>query len=699
MKVKNYSDSSLVKKMKKELYQYKYTRLIYKLLIETYKYGVKNTKNKILDKIEQDRNRKREEKNFYLEKKKKIRNEQLMISIILVNNVDLKLQLEYIYCQRYNNFEVIIVCPSLDYDTSALLQEYKKKYCAIIKIINTSPNKTYSYYISLGIKSAIGDLCWIVEKNSFVDKNFIKHMIEFFIEDSITLVYTKLKLKTKWWRVNQVLSKLVGKNYRFSVYNIVRKKLCIKNTIAISTSCIFKRANVLQILDSKEFLELDSYTMWYLYLQTMLGGKAIYSTKINTFFYNNNFNIAEEDFQEKRKIDSLLEKYYSSCLSKKVEYQHMYDKKVKEKRNKKYISILISIYGFSLGGGEIFPIRLANELKYKGYPVTLHCFTCSQRDERVVELLDSSIPIIYASTKKEMIKLLQGFNFDVINTHHQSNQHLISEIVKDNSDILKNSKHIATMHGMYEALPVEYLVNYLETINKSVYHWTYVAKKNLIPFKDLNLFDPNRFTLIPNGINIPKKFIVTREILNISKEAFVLCLASRAIPEKGWLEAIQIIEKARALCNREIHLLLLGVGPIYEQLQKSNLPAYIHLMGYVNDSCQYYHISDMGILPSYFPGESMPLTIIESFCSGKPVITSVIGETPWLLRDEETGELAGDLFILEDGKVPIDNVAKQVVEFILNKEKYQNAVEISKKKSSIFNIQNISESYLKIYTK
>jgi hypothetical protein len=56
-------------------------------------------------------------------------------------------------------------------------------------------------------------------------------------------------------------------------------------------------------------------------------------------------------------------------------FDQLFDaKKIAHSKAHRRPTIMISVFSFVTGGGEIIPIRLANELKRRGCPVVVHCF-------------------------------------------------------------------------------------------------------------------------------------------------------------------------------------------------------------------------------------------------------------------------------------------------------------------------------------
>ncbi|MGA1297005.1 MAG: glycosyltransferase, partial [Burkholderiaceae bacterium] len=56
----------------------------------------------------------------------------------------------------------------------------------------------------------------------------------------------------------------------------------------------------------------------------------------------------------------------------------------------------------------------------------------------------------------------------------------------------------------------------------------------------------------------------------------------------------------------------------------------------------YFELADIGLLPSYFVGEAMPLVLLEMMAKSLPLVASNIGEIPCILG---TGEDAAGLIV------------------------------------------------------
>ena len=359
--------------------------------------------------------------------------------------------------------------------------------------------------------------------------------------------------------------------------------------------------------------------------------------------------------------------------------------------------IVISLIAFTHGGGEIMPIRLANQLYEMGYPVIVHNYHHDNDEIKVRKMLNPNITVVETNREDELFQALKLHKMDVISTHHQGLQSFVTRVLRKDEELKKHINHVGTSHGMYENFDEDVLTHIFKQLEGGVDYWTYVADKNLVPFKAHNVYDESRFIKIPNGMKVPEIHPIKRSEMGISEDAFVVCTVSRALKQKGWLETIESVKLARKLVDKDIQLILIGDGPLYEELSQTELDEFVHLLGFRDNPCDYYAISDLAMLTSYYKSESAPLTIIEALFSGIPVIASNIGDIKQMLSIGEN--LAGDIFDLQEGTVPIEIVAEKLVNLIKDKEVYKQKVELAKAKSKTFEIHNVADRYIDVYTK
>lgn len=356
-------------------------------------------------------------------------------------------------------------------------------------------------------------------------------------------------------------------------------------------------------------------------------------------------------------------------------------------------SILISIAGFTFGGGEIMPIRLANQLYEMGYPVLVHSGCIGDPAEKVRGMLRKEIPVVSLTNVSEMWGILKTHGIRIVHTHHQAMQTFMAGVFKTYH--IEDVVHVGTSHGMYENFDDQTLSNIFRQCEGGVDYWTYVADKNLPPFQRNHFYKPQLFFKVANGMKAPVIHHIPRSELEIGQDAFVFCLISRAILQKGWMQAIEAVGEARKESGRDIHLILVGDGPVYDELINSPQKDFVHLMGHRDNPCDYYALSDACLLPSYYKSESAPLTIIEALQCGIPVIATDLGEIANMLTID--GELAGSIFSLQNETIPLSTLTQHIIRMATDSQWYSECVCRARRKGIEFDIKVIAEKYLDVY--
>ena len=627
-----------------------------------------------------------------------------LVSIIIPNYNHAKFlrkRLDSIYLQSYPHFEVILLDDNSTDESRAILEEYFKKYSSNTRYF---PNEINSGGVFFQWKKAFelaqGELVWIAESDDYADLNFLEKLVPFFNDSAISLAYCYSKFinqnedpidysfdihteslnKEKW-----------KKNFINTAANEVEEALSIKNSIP-NVSSVLMRNKKLKIFSDKKWLEMKICGDWILYLEMIRGGKLAFSRETVNYFRFHQSNSSAKTYktfsyinEHKIVLEYIIKNYKiseSKILKFSEELESFWNFNIADTTIQKFKDIftidnilslkearkpnlLIGLISFVYGGGEIYPIRLANEMYKRGYAVTLFNYNIFPTETDVRSLVHPNIPIINWDNS-DINKLLSDYKIEVINTHYEG----VDRVFSKRSNI-EQIKQVVTMHGMYEIL---YNSSYHEFNQASTYflgvnHWIYTAKKNLKPFEKNHLYDEQRFTQIDNGFTPIITNSITRTDLGLSETDIVICLVSRAINEKGWLTAIQAIENAQKQLTNNLHLLLIGEGPSFDDLNQTKLSPNIHLLGFRKNTIDYYNISDIGILPSSFSGESFPLCLIECLFAEKPVIATNIGEIPYMLTRED--RKAGILIPSDCNEIMVIQLTDAILALINDKKLYQ----------------------------
>ena len=656
----------------------------------------------------------------------------------------LRQRLDSIYQQTFRKFDVLLMDDCSSDGSLEILKEYQSKYSDITQLIVNEANGGSSFaQWRKGLKHAKGELIWIAESDDWCDANFLETLTPYFGDEALMLAYCKTTfvddvgapLPFTFERYTKAVSSTKwNEDYVQTAHTEVSQALGMLNTIPNASSVVFRKPTRMDLLEDKSWLEMKICGDWVFYLHLIRGGKLGFSRKTNNYYRYHSQNTSTVRnhrefyyYKEHETVAKTVARFYAVepnvlemfRTSIADHFHHIFKNEQKpdwtfndafnmaavlDERHRRLPNVMVVSHDFCTGGGEIAAIRLATAFHQEGYAVTFFNFNAHLSMPQFRRLLPPEIPVIQRKSRfLNVSSLIAGFGIEVINTHHGSSDRFFADLcreIRQSDDPLLVPKLVVTMHGMYESNPATLEKNG-DTLQRNVDHWIYVADKNVAPFKARGWFSSEKFTktwapaMVPlNGC--PKTASVGRETLGIPEKAFVICVASRAIEGKGWTESIKIVEVARARCGKDVHLLLLGLGPVADSLSATVLPPHVHLLGFHSNITDYYALADMGLLATTYAGESAPLTIIECLEMGKPFIATDFGEIRRMLLDE-SGELAGEVFAAPDGKIPIETVADIVSFYAANPEEYAKAAKRAVNAGAKFDIGKTVQIFKEVF--
>jgi O-antigen biosynthesis protein len=358
-------------------------------------------------------------------------------------------------------------------------------------------------------------------------------------------------------------------------------------------------------------------------------------------------------------------------------------------------SVLIASYGLIPGGGETFPIFLANALRARGWPVAFLDFGKEAPQLGVRKMLEPNVPLYHLRDDLNIGRLCQELAIDVVHSCHTTCDLLIARNLQ-RAPSYRTPKHVVTLHGGYETMALRELLASLPIL-EHVDQFTYTASKNLDSFPK-RFLEEKRFTRIDNAL--PQLSVAptarSRADLGISEEALVAILISRAIPGKGWDLARTAVESVRAKSGPDIQLIIIGDGPVYDDMLKAPLPDWLHLLGFQADIRSWISIADVALLPSTFAGESFPLVLIDYLAMGVPAIASSLGEIPRMLRSPLG--VAGYVIETTDGAISGSRLASRIARFAgLDKDNRDLFRARALTAAEKFDFDNMLNAYERVY--
>ncbi|SET75687.1 glycosyltransferase family 4 protein [Hymenobacter actinosclerus] len=330
--------------------------------------------------------------------------------------------------------------------------------------------------------------------------------------------------------------------------------------------------------------------------------------------------------------------------------------------------ILISTWSLQVGGGEILAMNLAAELARRGHAV----YVFNQRAElidhdlvkrllpagvKVLSMLDrpqrsfwsykinalqqrlGMVPGFYQQQQQAYLAAcLRRYRVDVVSSHATYSDALSLPVAQKAGIPL-----VITEHGEYNhflATGRRDFVGVLRGAAKVVAVSDYCRVNLTQAFPGL----PSMQTIY-NGVitNATYTAAAMRGQLGLPADAFVVGMVARGRADKGWQQAIDAFRRLSQQPRlRPLRLVLVGGSEYLDELAHTYAAEPdIIFAGRVPNPDFYIAGFDVGLLPTYFPAEALPLVLIEYMSYGLPSIATGVGGIPELLASAvgPTGQL------------------------------------------------------------
>ncbi|AYA37192.1 glycosyltransferase family 1 protein [Hymenobacter oligotrophus] len=359
--------------------------------------------------------------------------------------------------------------------------------------------------------------------------------------------------------------------------------------------------------------------------------------------------------------------------------------------------ILISTWSLQVGGGEVLAMNLASELARRGHEL----FVFNQRAELidhdlVKRLLPPQVTVLsmqdrprrsfwaykvnavqrrlgLAATFYEkqqqayLAECLRRYQIDLVSSHATYSDRLCASVTTAAGIPL-----YITEHGEYTQFLLEGRRDFESTLK---------AARQIITVSDYCRNNLQQvFPSLPpvhtiyNGVvtNASHTRAGMRQHMGLPADAFVVGMVARGRADKGWQQAIDAFRMLRQQPqHRPLRLVLVGGSDYLKNLQQQYAgEADIIFTGRVPNPDFYVAGFDVGLLPTYFPAEALPLVIIEYMAFGVPTVATRVGGVPELLTSFET---AGQLIELDLtlGQPRVEDLHAAVQRYYLDTQLYE----------------------------
>ena len=537
-------------------------------------------------------------------------------------------RLETIFGQSYSNIEVILLDDGSSDDSADVLRKWALRYpqCSRLSVNDVNSGSPFRQWAK-GLELATGDLIWIAESDDFSSPTFLEKIVPAFANPAVNLAFGFTEFTDEAgcpgsWGLRDYLPEL-GPDFWDqdcvnTAHNFVRLIWSRRNLIPNVSGLVFRPRSALSLFNNPQWNSMRVCGDWWFYLYLARGGMVAYCSEAINFYRQHPSNTSVSEHKSQRYVDehlvlaeqtlgmyslddndchALREELKDRCaahmgrslpaeVTERIEAIRPYPAFEGRQPN-----ILLVTYALIVGGGEILPLKLANMLSAQGYSVTV--LDCAQLPEQegVRSLLNPGIPLITLEDLRDLPGLVRDFGIELVHSHNTWVDRELSETLQGEQSIA----HVITSHGMYDTIDDEQIKNLGATLKPWLCGVAYVADKNRAALLRMG-YDEPQLQHLPNALDSEPVVPISRESLQIPEDALLLCLASRAIREKGWQEAIQAVDEARQRSGSDIRLMILGEGPEKRRLDSEQAPQWLYFLGFCANVRAYFATADLGLL-------------------------------------------------------------------------------------------------------
>lgn len=660
------------------------------------------------------------------------RNFRPRVSVILPNYNHapyLPERIRSIVDQTYDNLEIII----LDDKSSDNSQEVIRATVAELGIEaqlvfnKVSSGNVFAQW-EKGLSLATGDLIWICESDDFCEPDFLERLVPTFADQSVNIAFGRIQLSDAEGSFMEGLD-----GYREGAEEGIWSETLtrpaaqwfdnafgVNNVIANVGGSLFRRMDLPQaVWDQARTYKICGD--WYLYIQIAGAGQITFEPQAVAYFRQHDTNTSASNFHRRYYYDEnmailreLVRNWGIRAETRKkflgkvaAQYRHfklneewgdfdeVFDTAALMAAKREQAHVQLHFLGFHTGGGELFPINLANAYVQAGITVSMMAVDMLKVNPDMRARLNTRVPVYHVNAMAYNGRghFLSNAGVSVINSHVASSDAFLANA--DSAPI--EVPYVVTLHGSYVGLQEapDHIVSW---ILNNVTSWVYTADRNLGFFENREV-DWDSFVKLPNAMpRDPRPAPFTRHDLGIEKADIVFTLIARGIKRKGWRAAIVAFRRLRQDHGRaDTHLLLVGDGESTDEARAlaGDLEG-VHFLGYQSEINGILRESDCLILPTRFEGESYPLCLIQAIQEHVPAIATDIGEICSMMSE---GKQAAGL-ILEnerDSRAYFEALTEAMVKMCDARARAKFA-KIAAKRARIFDMEDLVKSYDEVYT-
>ena len=654
------------------------------------------------------------------------------VSIVVPNynyGAYLEQRLTSIYEQSFQDFEVILLDDASPDGSGAILEDWARRRPATRAILNEQNSGSPFAQWMKGMREARSDLVWIAEADDYCEPGLLAALVPAMDDRNVFLAHAKsMPVNAEGTSLgdydtlylNRIAEGRWMQSYVATDHLEVNAGLAVGNVIPNASAVMIRKFE-----PEPAFVEqVTSMRMcgdWYFYLRALRGGNLAFDARTLNYHRRHGNTVTHQTegslryFEELAEIRQYVDRTYriAEATQAQAEAFTLQDldrfgiedaaQRDAVRRasgltaGKEIPSLLMVASDLSPGGGQMFAIRLANAWAARGGRAVLLNVGYSATHEKVLSRIDPGVVLIGENDPRlrNLAGLCADYDIDIIH----SSIWWADKYVRQQIEALPQMPWVTTMHGCHETLlensrlDVDFAGDYA-FMRDRMDCWIHIADKNMRVFQELGA--PRHHERIANGVPSPTVRAVSRAELGLRDDSVLLCLVSRGIKEKGWFQAVEIARRLNGE-GLNVELMLVGEGPAATEIRKQGLD-FVHLYGHVDNVDELISVCDVGILPSTFIGESMPLVLLEMMALAKPIVATDVGEIPEMIGKGEGA--AGIVVPNVDGDVDIPAYCEAIRRVIGDEVVFSAYAKAAKQRfDAKYDIRKMIQDYASLYDK
>ena len=625
--------------------------------------------------------------------------------------------------QTFQDFEVILLDDASPDNSVDVLKDFSAMRPGTRLVVNEVNSGSPFVQWMKGMEMAQAELIWLAEADDRCRPMYLQTLLPFFDDRNMRIAACASQPITAEGEfigdyrpiyLDRINEGRWNHDYTATDHEEANAGLGIANSIPNASAVMFRK-----FLPEPEFVaDLTSMRLcgdWFFYCRAMRGGLIGFSAALlndhrrhgNTVTHRLEGSLRY--FTELATVREYLGRTYRQSDASKARIAEFLAQDIARfqvedpsslptvpEQEKALPTLLMVAPDLSPGGGQVFAVSIAIEWSRRGGRVVLLNVGNQPSHPAMLAKIGREVLLLDASTPgTDLATLIRRFDINVV---HSSVWWADRWVDNNRDDLPDDMPWVITMHGCHETfladpgIDASFPERMARMKERAV--WVYTAEKNLKVFETYGR--PERLSRIANGMmKEPVKQVLKRGDLGLREEALVLCLASRAIDSKGWNEAVRLTERLNR-AGHAVDLMLIGEGPCAERI-RTQAPAHVTLVGQVANLQDYLAIADIGLLPSYFVGESLPLVLLEMMAMSMPIVASEIGEIPWMIGRGDAA--AGLLVPLQGDGIDEEALYASVMSLAKNPSLREKMKHTSRTRFvDEFTVQSMVDSYIQVYT-